>query len=124
MASYDDVVLLLTAEAHKELTRKLYQSSIEILQFFHEERDYHKTNPETGSCIYYWEANKWSIEAVEFLDSFTESLTYDQFRYIRLGDEYYGVIESGLLEDNTFDVRVCTGINFDKLTENMEVWHA
>ena len=112
MGYYSDVVLLLGREADGELRVALVKAPEDVRQLFKERAP--EVDAGTGLRLRHWEHVKWQDEVAEFMDSFLASLDDNQYRFLRLGEAFGDLDDSGGIHDSPFGLEVVCKIEFRK----------
>ena len=121
MGYYSDIGLALAVNGVTELHKRLddmgsnSQTRQDILGFL-SSAEHHYTDTETKAEVWYWKSVKWYIgdpkyyPEVDFVESMLADLDEDDFRFIRIGDDYDDTEVRGYFWDNPFDLELARSI--------------
>lgn len=97
MGCYHNTVLTLTAPANAKLLDVLQRSADEFNELFAEAVSFQATDRITKVTLYHWDFYKWSDDEQLFISAFIETISENDYRYIRLSEnndiEYLGELE-------------------------------
>jgi len=110
MCYYSDVALLLGKEADGELRVALVKAPEEVRQLFKGQPP--EVDAKTGLRLRHWEHVKWQDEVAEFVDEFISTLNDSQYRFLRLGEAFGDLDDSGGIYDSPFALEVVAKIEF------------
>jgi hypothetical protein len=116
MGYYSEVALVLDQKASRKLNKMLKDAPEERSQFFELHCDCTKEDQKTGSKLFHWESIRWDEfddEDVIFTDTFMNSLSEDQYCFIRIGEICTDIEERGTFSCDPFNARVTSQISFD-----------
>lgn len=120
MGYRSDVALALSRDGVKNLEAALSElgteATVKEVRDLLAHPDRHLSDPESGAELWYWGDLKWYADYpdVAFIESFLASGTdEDNFRFIRIGEDYDDLEVAGLFLDDPFDLYVTRGIAFD-----------
>ena len=73
----------------------------------------HITDP-SGVELYYWDTYKWYIEfpEIKWITDFIDSLSPEEYKFIRIGEDYDDIEYSGCFYDGPFNVSIHRKIVF------------
>ena len=121
MGYRSDVALILDKESVIKLHAAIADSSLneetrkEVNDLFaHPSRHLH--DPEGGSELWYWDSVKWYSDYpdVSFIENFiSENCDLDNYRFMRVGEEWDDIEVEGCLFDDPFDLYVERRIKFE-----------
>ena len=80
----------------------------------------HYIDQTTGAEMWYWDWIKWYggnfayYENIKFIEDTLAALEDDEYRFIRIGEEYEDVELSGTFWDNPFELELVRGINISE----------
>jgi len=121
MGYYSDVGLALTdtgvRELHKHLASMEFDPKVrqEILDFLGY-ADQHYTDTDTGAQVWYWKNLKWYTcdpkyyPEIDFMENLLSDLDEDNFRFIRIGEDYSDTEVRGYFTENSFDLELAREI--------------
>ena len=112
MGYYSQVALLLSREADGELRVALVKAPEDVRQLFKGQPP--EVDAKTGLRLRHWEHVNWQEEVAAFMDSFLASLDDDQYRFLRLGETFGDLDDSGGIYDSPFGLEVVARIEFRK----------
>ena len=121
MGYYSEVGLALTAKGITGLHKLLEREEIELaakeeIEGFLGYADHHFTDADTKAEVWHWKAIKWYTcdpkyyPAVDFLDRLLATLDEDEFRFIRIGEDYDDTEVRGYFWENPFDLELARSI--------------
>lgn len=121
MGYYSEVGLALTAKGVTELHKLLERAEIELaareeIKGFLGYADHHYTDTDTKAEVWHWKTIKWYTcdpqyyPAVDFLDKPLSTLDEDEFRFIRIGEDYDDTEVRGYFWENPFDLELARSI--------------
>ena len=113
MGYYSKVGLVLTKEANIQLQKELEEISGDVYELFNEWRDKFLTDEKTEAVLYYWEYMKWYGDECDWANDFLGKLEIDQYLFIRLGEDFEDIEENGAFDDNPFDLRATSKLEFN-----------
>lgn len=91
MGNISSVGLVLSKPASDNLTELMNDNTIEGDKSLFANADKRFTDEKSGATAYYWKEVWWedSSPAVMFMLSFIESLSYEDFGFLRIGEEMW-----------------------------------
>lgn len=119
MGYRSEVAIALTGNGVEALKSKLAEtdkhmkSEVELLL---KDADRHYSDSETGSEVWQWEGIKWYGDdpnyypEIWFIQQFLDALDEDEFRFIRIGEDYDDTEVFGWFTENPFDLELARGI--------------
>ena len=121
MGYYSEVGLALTHNGVNELHKRLelIKSDSDVVREVMTLLEYanqHYTDKETNAEVWFWEFRKWYTgdpkyyPEIDFIDNFLDSLNEDDFRFIRIGEEYDDTEVLGGFVENPFDLELAREI--------------
>lgn len=113
MGYYSKAGLVLTKEANIQLQKELEEISGDVYELFNEWRDKFLTDEETGAVLYYWNSIKWYYDECDWANEFLERIDRKSYFFVRLGEDYEDIEELGGFEDNPFDLRATSKLEFN-----------
>lgn len=116
MGYYSEVALAMTKEAETKLKKKAKKSLAKdgVLALLNDAERYEKKDHDWKDCVlYHWRGLKWyeRFADVSFMEKFVDSLNYDEYRMVRVGEDEGDVTEFGGLR--AFNVYSKTKIHFE-----------
>lgn len=120
MGYYSETGLALTRKGRKLLQRKiktLPDDIAENVKGLLNNPDRHCFDHHTQAEIWLWDSLKWySGDAkwypeIDFLDKFIGGLDEEEYRFIRIGEDYDDTESKGLFTENPFDFELVRGIS-------------
>lgn len=115
MGYYSDVALVLTREGVEKLNNRLADPSLpektrDETKCLLDHPDRHLTDEESGAQIWYWQSIKWYdcspeyYPEIDFITQFLMELDDEEYRFIRVGEEYDDSEVQGDFWDDPFDL--------------------
>lgn len=124
MGYYSDTAIALSDKGVKVLNERLGNADAavahEVKQLL-ESAKYHKTDPVTKSEVWHWQDVKWYqydpvyFPEIDFIEKLLNALDEDDFRFIRIGEDYDDTEVRGLFTENPFDLELARGILLPEL---------
>lgn len=123
MGYRSEVGLALTKNGVEILQRRLASPEIgqearqRIEEFFHY-AEKHARDKENGHEAWYWDYPKWYTDApvdfpeVDFIEQLMAELEDEDFRFLRVGEDYDDTEVRGCFWENPFDMELLRGISF------------
>ncbi len=118
MGYHSDVALTLSSKCVESLERKINNSqncSKSALCTLLENADKKGTDDRTGDKYWYWNCIKWYNDYPEIymLEEFMSSLDYDEYLFIRIGEDMNDTDVYGSYYENQFGMYLHHSIEFD-----------
>ena len=119
MGYYSDVAIALTDAGVKSLKTRLDMADEAILSEVKpllETADRHFTDPSTKAEAWYWDSIKWYIDdpvyypEINFMQELIQGLDEEDYRFIRVGEDYDDTEVYGDFTENPFDLVLARGI--------------
>lgn len=125
MGYVSEVALALTRQGAETMRRKLASPEIsqkakESIQDFLDHADKCAKDKESGHEAWSWEYLKWYRDEpeyypeVDFIDKLMAELEEEDFRFIRIGEDYDDTEVRGLFCENPFDLELGRSISFSQ----------
>jgi hypothetical protein len=111
MGYYSEVGLILKKEANEKLLETIKSESEYVQELIQNWPDRHEKNEDTGEVLYVWESIKWYGDECEFVDGFLRTLDYEDYLFMRLGEEYGDKDESGDFYESSFSLIASSVMN-------------
>lgn len=121
MGYRSDVALALTANGLKELHTQLDSTALDnnirkeannLLDY----ADMHFIDPDSKAEVWLWKGIKWYLSDpqyyadIYFIEDFLRNLDDEDFRFIRIGEDYEDTEVFGEFTENPFDLELARGI--------------
>lgn len=118
MGYRSDVALALTSKGVLEMNMAIANLDVPthvLVTDFLDSTDRHAFDIDSKSEAYCWDGVKWyySEPDIDFFDNFMRNLDHEDYRFIRIGDEYDDTEVRGGFTENPFDIELARGITFD-----------
>ena len=125
MGYRSDVGLALTKEGAETLEKRLALPELEEgvrqrIREFLDHADKHAKDEERGHGAWYWDYLKWYTDdpvhfpEVDFIEKLLSELPYEDFRFIRIGEDYDDTEMRGGFWENPFDMELGRYISFSE----------
>ena len=120
MGYHSEVAIVLSKTGTETLRTKLTEVDIDLRNSVNDLLGYaaqHYIDQTTGAEMWYWDWIKWYggnfayYENIKFIEDTLAALENDEYRFIRIGEEYEDVELSGSFWDNPFELELVRGIN-------------
>lgn len=123
MGYRSEVGLALTKNGVEILQRRLAAPEIgaearQRIEEFFQYADKHARDKENGHEAWYWDYLKWYTEdpenypEVDFIEQLMAELEDEDFRFLRVGEDYDDTEVRGCFWENPFDMELLRGISF------------
>ena len=110
MGYYSEVALVLKKEANGKLLQAIKSESEYVQELIEKWPERHEVNEKTGEILYSWNSIKWYGDECEFLNNFLKELDSEDYRFMRLGEEYGDIDEHGQFYDCAFNLIATSAI--------------
>lgn len=131
MGYYSDAGLALTQRACKTLSAKLADPKLEPrtvneVKLLLEHADQHYRDAESGAEVWKWDSIKWYsgeprwYPEIHFLENLMETLDEQDYRFIRVGEDYDDTEVRGYFSENPFDLELKRGIAICEAHQQMQ----
>ena len=121
MGYYSETGLALTKNGIEILQSRLADENVdektrqEVKDLFKYARQHH-IDPPTGAEAWYWDSIKWYSDEpvyypeIDFIEQLLSELDEDDYRFIRIGEDYDDTEVRGDFWDNPFNLEISRGI--------------
>ena len=125
MGYRSEVGLALTRQGVETLEKRLAAPDIDeevrlCIREFLDHSDKHAKDEESGHEAWYWDYLKWYADdpvhfpEVDFIEKLLSELSYEDFRFIRIGEDYDDTEMRGGFWENPFDMELGRYISFSE----------
>ena len=114
MGYRSQVGLCLTGTAAAILKEKIAQCNMQENTFMLTHADTHAEDADSGAEMWTWDWVKWydDFSEVDFIVTFMAELEWDEYLFIRIGEEHDDNEVSGSFWDNPFEMALSRTIDF------------
>ena len=118
MGYRSNVALALTSKGVSEMNMaiaNLDKQTHALVTDFLDYTDRHALDLDSKSEAYCWDGVKWYYGEpdIDFFENFMRNLDHEDFRFIRIGNDYDDTEVRGGFTENPFDMELARGITFD-----------
>ena len=118
MGYYSNVALALTAKGAQAMRTAINTLDTEtnmLVTDFIKYADSHAFDPDSRAEAYLWQDVKWNddFRDIDFFERFMRNLDDEDYRYIRIGEDYDDTEVRGDFFENPFDIELARDITFD-----------